>query len=45
MDFVPEKSEIQIGNIKANDKDVKEMIRDLGIKQLINKHRGDRQDK
>merc|ERR1712151_238425 len=38
MDFIPEKSEIQISNIKSNDPHVKDLIRDLGIKQLVNQH-------
>jgi len=42
MDFIPEKSEIQISNIKMNDHIVKEMVRELGIKQLVNQHRTDR---
>merc|ERR1712099_26600 len=31
MDFIPEKSEIDIANIKSNDPHVKDLIRDLGI--------------
>merc|ERR1711939_1074379 len=38
MDFIPEKSEIQISNIKAHDSNVKDLIRDLGIKTLVNQH-------
>merc|ERR1712071_544241 len=36
MDFIPEKSEIQIANIDfKNDKTLKAMIRDLGVRKLI----------
>merc|ERR1712203_475893 len=38
MDFIPEKSEIQISNINSNDPHVKDLIRDLGIKALVNQH-------
>merc|ERR1712019_121437 len=42
MDFIPEKSEIQIANIDFKDQVVKELIRELGIKSLVNQHRPDR---
>ena len=32
MDFIPDKSEIQISGIKFNDPVVKDLIRELGIK-------------
>ena len=36
MDFIPEKSEIQIDKIEVrNDAVLKQMIRDLGVKKLI----------
>ena len=45
MDFIPDKSEIQIANIDFKDPVVKELIRELGIKQLVNQHRPDRKSK
>merc|ERR1712023_41756 len=39
MDFIPEKSEIQIANIEWKDPVVKSLIRELDIKQLVNQHR------
>ena len=36
MDFIPEKSEIQVSNIECrNDRVLKNMIKDLGIRKLI----------
>lgn len=36
MDFIPERSEIQIEKIDArNDKVLKAMIKDLGVRKLI----------
>ena len=36
MDFIPEKSEIQVSNILTqNDRVLKQMIKDLGVKKLI----------
>ena len=36
MDFIPERSEIQIEKIDArNDKILKNMIKDLGVRKLI----------
>ena len=36
MDFIPERSEIQIENINThNDKVLKQMIKDLGVRRLI----------
>merc|ERR1712048_1252095 len=43
MDFIPEKSEIQIANIEWKDPVVKSLIRELDIKQLVNQHRPQRQ--
>jgi hypothetical protein len=42
MDFIPEKSAIQVSNIEFKDKVVQELITTLGIKQLVNQHRPDR---
>ena len=46
MDFIPEKSEIDINKIEVrNDAVLKQMIRDLGVKNLIPglpKERGNR---
>jgi hypothetical protein len=42
MDFIPEKSAIQISNIEFKDKVVQELIATLGIKQLVNQHRPDK---
>ena len=42
MDFIPDSSEIQIANIDFKDPVVKDMIRELGIKSLVNAHRPDR---
>ena len=39
MDFVPEKSEIQISNIDSKDPIVKDLIRELGLKQLVKAHK------
>ena len=36
MDFIPERSEIQVENIEVrNDKVLKQMIKDLGVRKLI----------
>jgi hypothetical protein len=36
MDFIPERSEIQIEKIDVrNDKILKQMIKDLGVRKLI----------
>jgi hypothetical protein len=42
MDFIPEKSEIQIANIDWKDPVVKNLIRELDIKQLVNQYRPER---
>merc|ERR1712194_724331 len=36
QDFIPEKSEIDIANIKFDNKMVKQIIKELGIKQFVN---------
>ena len=45
MDFIPERSEIQISNIDAKDPEVKNLIRDLGIKALVKQHKPERKNK
>ena len=36
MDFIPERSEIQVDKIEPkNDKVLKQMIKDLGVRKLI----------
>lgn len=35
MDFVPDRSELQIEDIKTNDEDVRELINQLGIRRLV----------
>ena len=42
MDFIPDKSEIQISDIKFNDPVVKDLIRELGIKQFVSQFRPDK---
>jgi hypothetical protein len=39
MDFVPEKSEIQISNIDNKDPVVKDLIRKLELKKLVKDHK------
>merc|ERR1711990_736700 len=41
QDFVPDKSEIDIANIKFDNKMVKQIIKELGIKQFVNAYRND----
>ena len=41
QDFIPEKSEIDIANIKFDNKMVKQIIKELGIKQFVNSFRND----
>ena len=44
MDFIPEKSELQVENINTRDPVVKQMIKDLGLRKLVpglNKKRGE----
>lgn len=45
MDFIPDKSEIQLENIKVDrDPVLKSLIKDLGIRRLVpafNRERGD----
>ena len=35
MDFIPERSEIQLEDIQTRDKDVVELINQLGIRKLV----------
>mmetsp|Transcript_98071 Transcript_98071/g.134871 ORF Transcript_98071/g.134871 Transcript_98071/m.134871 type:complete len:85 (+) Transcript_98071:333-587(+) len=35
MDFVPDRSEIQIENIEVRDPVLKQMIKDLGLRKLV----------
>ena len=35
MDFIPDRSELQVENIEVKDPVVKQMIKDLGIRKAI----------
>ena len=35
MDFIPERSELQVENIEVKDPVVKQMIKDLGLRKLV----------
>ena len=35
MDFIPERSELQVDNLELKDKVVRDMVRDIGLKKLI----------
>lgn len=35
MDFIPEKSEIQLDDIHVDDADIRKMIDELGIRKLV----------
>jgi hypothetical protein len=35
MDFIPERSELQVENIEVRDPVVKQMVKDLGIRRAI----------
>ena len=35
MDFIPDKSELQIDNLEIKDRVVREMLKDIGLKKLI----------
>ena len=35
MDFIPDKSEIQVENIEVRDPVLKQMIKDLGLRKLV----------
>ncbi len=44
MDFIPEKSELQLDLIMTDDKDVKNIIKDLGIRKIIPGIKKDKRD-
>ena len=49
MDFIPERSELQIENIETRDPVVKQLIKDLGLRKLVpglnrNKKGGDQRE-
>ena len=35
MDFIPDRSELQVENLELKDKVVREMVKDIGLKKLI----------
>ena len=35
MDFIPERSELQVENLEIRDKVVREMVKDIGLRKLI----------
>ena len=35
MDFIPERSELQVENLELKDRTVRDMVRDIGLKKLI----------
>ena len=35
MDFIPEKSELQVENLELKDAVVRQMVKDLGLRKLI----------
>ena len=35
MDFIPEKSELQVENLELKDAVVRQMVKELGLKKLI----------
>lgn len=35
MDFIPERSELQIDNLELKDRVVREMVKEIGLKKLI----------
>jgi small subunit ribosomal protein S17e len=35
MDFIPERSELQVDNLELRDKIVREMVKEIGLKKLI----------
>ena len=35
MDFIPERSELQVENLEIKDRVVRDMVRDIGLKKLI----------
>ena len=48
MDFIPDRSELQVENIETKDPVVKQMIKELGLRRLVpglKKKGGDRGDR
>ena len=35
MDFIPERSELQVENLEIKDAIVRQMVKDLGLRKLI----------
>ncbi len=35
MDFIPDKSELQVENLEIKDSVVRQMVKDLGLRKLI----------
>jgi hypothetical protein len=35
MDFIPERSELQVDNLEIKDKIVREMVKEIGLRKLI----------
>ena len=35
MDFIPERSELQVENLEIKDAVVRQMVKDLGLRKLI----------
>ena len=35
MDFIPERSEIQVSNIELKDRTVRELVKELGIRKNV----------
>jgi hypothetical protein len=35
MDFIPERSELQIDNLDFKDRTVRDMVKEIGLKKLI----------
>ena len=35
MDFIPERSELQVDNLELKDRTVREMVKEIGLKRLI----------
>ncbi len=35
MDFIPERSELQVENLEIKDSVVRQMVKDLGLRKLI----------
>ena len=35
MDFIPERSELQVDNLELKDRTVRDMVKEIGLKKLI----------